>query len=66
MTELVIFHGTAQEASALLAAAQHNCKCAGIFKCNVHWALTHEQKLVDRLIAYRRYAFELTCQEMTA
>ena len=67
-----IWHGTADEASDLLAAVEHACSCqfdvwgARASACPAHLALATDQRFLNGLLAQRRRAEQLWMEEIDA
>jgi hypothetical protein len=66
----VVWHGTADEALALLAAVNEHCTCRREHKrvvagCGSHHMLAHEQRAIDGLLFMRRMAERLRAEEFT-
>jgi hypothetical protein len=64
----VVWHGTADEALALLAAANEHCECRKdglrvLAVCATHRMLAREQRAVDGLLFMRHLADRLLAEE---
>jgi hypothetical protein len=64
----VVWHGTADEALALLAAVNQHCACRKerkrvIAACAPHRMLAREQRAIDGLLFMRRLAERLQAEE---
>jgi hypothetical protein len=68
MTRRTIWHGTNDEALALLQALNEHCKCRveterTVAPCPSHHMLARDQRAVDGLLFMRRMAARLLAEE---
>ena len=68
MSRHIAWHGTADEAVALLHALSHNCACKivdgrTIAPCSGHRMLALDQRAIDGLVFVRRIAERLLAEE---
>jgi hypothetical protein len=68
MAHRSIWHGTADEAVALLHALREHCECTVVTgrvvaPCDGHLMLAHDQRAIDGLLFMRRIASRLLAEE---
>jgi hypothetical protein len=66
----VVWHGTADEALALLAVVNEHCTCRRVNQrvmavCPTHQMLSREQRAIDGLLFMRRMAERLIVEEFS-
>lgn len=66
-TPKVVFHGTSEEAYALVASLDHNCTCVKEGDepkvCLMHQGILYEQRFADGLLFARRISAKLIAEE---
>lgn len=59
----VYWHGTSDEAFALVDAIVHNCECSGYRVCEPHRALAEDQRWLNGILFVRQLRQRLLAEE---